>query len=105
MSAVLSDVVRMLIAIFLVAGIAALFLYRASASVRLFEWSRGLKDSRLGIPLPLVVIDGRLFMDALHPAAPYALGILRLKAARSLGEGEMYEVKDVPRTKSSDGLQ
>ncbi len=106
MSLVLFDVVMLLIAVLLVAGIAALLCYRVSACIRLFEWSRGLKDPRLGTPLTLVVIDGRLFLDALHPEARSLLSLIRLQATRSLEETETRAVQDAPPTgTSSNGLQ
>ena len=75
------------------------------ALTRAFLCWRAFKDERRGNPIPLAVVNGRLYMDALHPAAPYALWVLRRKAARVNDEFETEEADGVPTGHPSGGLQ
>ncbi len=75
------------------------------AVVRAFLCWRAFKDVLCGNPIALAVVDGRLYMDGLHPAAPYALWVLRRKAARFVDAAETLSVESAPSAKSPGGLQ
>jgi hypothetical protein len=63
------------------------------------------RNPRRGTPIPVAILNGRLYMDATHPAAPHAVWVLHKKADRFIEPPEIYEVEEVPCSKSSDGLQ
>jgi len=76
----------------------------AGAVVRTLDW-HVFRNPRRGTPIPVTILNGRLYMDATHPAAPHAVWVLHKKADRFIEAPEMYEVEEVPRGRSSDGLQ
>lgn len=75
------------------------------AGIRAFLCWRAFQDVRPGHPLPLAVVNGRLYMDALHPGAPYALWVLRRKSVRFRDDAERFEAEGVPTGHPSGGLQ
>ncbi len=80
----------------------------AGAVLRAFDWWRVFRNPRRGTPIPVLNLNGRLYMDATHPAAPHAVWVLHKEADRLIEPPEMYEMEDVdevPSTRSSDGLQ
>ena len=89
----------------LVVDTVGLVWHAVCAGIRALQFWRALKDVRRGSPIPLAVIHGRLYMDALHPAAPYALWALRRKAARFIDQVETRGAEGVPPGHSSGGLQ
>lgn len=104
MMEVLFDGVRWLLPVVALGWIVGMGWYLARAFVRVFEWWQVFRDPRFGTSLPLVVIDGRIFMDAMHPEAPFAVLALQKRVSPLLEEPESYDAKAVLRTRSFDGI-
>jgi hypothetical protein len=77
----------------------------AGAVLRALDWWRVLRNPRRGTLIPVAILNGRLYMDATHPAAPHAVWVLHKKADRFIEPPEVYEMEEIPRARSSDGLQ